>query len=106
MFTIAFLTGAAERAAKSFAQALLAVVSVTGLTFGDIDWRVSLSAAGLTALASVLTSIVNPTFTAGTDQGIGIEQIGDTGTEIEAEVTEPDPVEVAPADDVPAKHPA
>ena len=67
MFTTAFLKGAAERAIKTFAQALLAVVSVTGLTFGGVDWRVSLSAAGLAAVASVLTSIVNQPFVAGAE---------------------------------------
>lgn len=67
MFTTAFLKGAAERAIKTFAQSLLAVVSVTGLTFGAVDWGVALSAAGLAALASLLTSIVNPGFTAGAE---------------------------------------
>lgn len=65
MFTIAFLSGLAERALKTFAQSLLAVISVTGLGFGDVDWPLALSAAGLAALASVLTSVVAPSFTAG-----------------------------------------
>lgn len=65
MFTIAFLSGLAERAVKTFAQSLLAVIGVTGLGFGDVDWRLALSAAGLAALASVLTSVVAPGFTAG-----------------------------------------
>lgn len=103
MFTIAFLKGAAERALKTFAQSLLAVVSVTGLTFGGVDWGVSLSAAGLAALASVLTSIVNPSFTAGGDQEIVIEQISDDGSEIPD--PEPEPVAES-ADDSPAKHAA
>jgi hypothetical protein len=60
MFTIAFWKGATERAIKTAAQSLLATISVTGLTFGAVDWGVALSVAGLAALASVLTSIVNP----------------------------------------------
>lgn len=60
IFTAAFWEGAAERALKTAAQSLLATISVTGLTFGAVDWGVALSVAGLAALASVLTSIVNP----------------------------------------------
>ncbi|MDR2256965.1 MAG: holin [Arthrobacter sp.] len=60
MFTIAFWKGATERAIKTAAQSLLATIGVTGLTFGAVDWGVALSVASLAALASVLTSIVNP----------------------------------------------
>lgn len=69
MFTLAFWKGAFERAAKTFAQSLLAVIAVTGIGFGDVDWGVSLSAAGLAALASVLTSFVNTDFVAGDTPG-------------------------------------
>ena len=65
MFTLAFFSGLAERAIKTFAQSLLGVIGVTGLGFGDVDWGLALSAAGLAALASALTSVVAPGFTAG-----------------------------------------
>lgn len=70
MLTTSFWKGAGERAIKTAAQSLLAVLGVTGLGFGDVDWAASLSVAGVAALASILTSIVNPSFTAG-DTGAG-----------------------------------
>ena len=58
MFTLAFWKATAERAVKTFAQALVAVLAgVYGLT--DVDWATSLSAAGLATLLSVLTSIAS-----------------------------------------------
>ena len=60
MTTLAFWKGAAERAAKSFAQALLSVIGVAGIGILDVNWGVALSVAGLAALASILTSIINP----------------------------------------------
>lgn len=90
MFTTAFLKGAAERAVKTFAQALLAVIGVGSIGFADIDWQAQLSVAGLAALASLLTSLINPSFTAGADQDIVIEQIEDPDL----------------ADDTPGKHAA
>lgn len=52
-----FWTSAAERAVKTFAQALAAVglAGATGLL--GVDWPGALSAAGLAALLSVLTSV-------------------------------------------------
>jgi hypothetical protein len=56
VFTLAFWKAAAERAAKTFAQTLAAlVVGAYGLT--DVDWSTSLSVAGLATLLSVLTSV-------------------------------------------------
>lgn len=90
MFTIAFLSGLAERALKTFAQSLLAVISVTGLGFGDVDWPLALSAAGLAALASVLTSVVAPSFTAGVTASPGKHESGYPIPEAHP-VTEADP---------------
>ena len=63
--TPAFWHGAAERALKTFAQSLLAVlgVGVTGIL--DVDWVGALSAAALATLVSLLTSLAQPDFTAG-----------------------------------------
>ena len=62
-----FWQGLAERALKTFAQALSSVVmsGATGLL--DIDWWQALSVAGLAALGSVLTSVASPEFTAGSE---------------------------------------
>lgn len=65
--SVAWLRAAAIRAIKTGAQSLLGFLSA-GAIFSDIDWRVSLSAAGLAMLASVLTSIVGvPEVASGAD---------------------------------------
>lgn len=46
-----------ERAIKSFAQSLVAVLSVGGLGVLDVNWLTALSTAGMATLLSVLTSI-------------------------------------------------
>ncbi len=51
---------------KSFAQALLAVLSATSLGLLEVDWVTGLSTAGMATILSVLTSI-------------GSSQIGDAG---------------------------
>lgn len=60
-----FWRGAAERAVKTFAQALLGVLTggVTGVL--DVDWVAALSVAALATLVSLLTSISQAEFTAG-----------------------------------------
>jgi hypothetical protein len=77
VLTAAFWKGATERAIKTAAQSLLAVLGVTGIGFGDVDWTASLSVAGVAALASVLTSIVNPGFTSGVPGGVAPVEDGD-----------------------------
>lgn len=70
LWTLAFWKGLAERAIKTFAQALggLLVGDTVGLL--DVDWTASLSVAGLITLASVLTSIGNADFTAGVEKHV------------------------------------
>lgn len=70
LWTLAFWKGAAERAVKTFAQTLAAyfVIGTTGLL--DVDWLTALSVAGAAAVASLLTSVGNADFVAGT-QGRG-----------------------------------
>ena len=57
MFTLIFWQATAERAVKSFAQALAATLGAGGIAFQDVDWVLALSVAGMTALLSVLTSL-------------------------------------------------
>ncbi|NKG21126.1 holin [Paeniglutamicibacter sp. ANT13_2] len=69
MFTLAFLKGASERAIKTFAQTLAGMLTAGTLGILDVDWGNALSVAGLVGLASLLTSVGNAEFTAGTDRG-------------------------------------
>jgi Putative lactococcus lactis phage r1t holin len=66
LFTLAWVRGAAERAIKTAAQSLLAVLGVGGLGILDIDWAGTLSVAALAGLTSILTSVASPDFVAGT----------------------------------------
>lgn len=55
-----FAKDAAERAAKTFAQALLAVLTVQGVSdLLSVDWSRALSVAALAAVISVLSSVVS-----------------------------------------------
>jgi hypothetical protein len=58
VFSLTFWKSTAERAVKSFAQALVAsLTAVAGL--GDVKWGIVLPVAGMTALLSVLTSVAS-----------------------------------------------
>ena len=54
-----FWTAALERAVKTLAQTAVALVSVAGLGFLDVDWAQIGSIAGLAAVVSILTSIAS-----------------------------------------------
>ena len=58
MWTTNFWKQATERAVKTFAQALIAVLTVDGIGVLDVDWQAAGSVAALAAIVSVLTSIV------------------------------------------------
>lgn len=60
-----FWMGAGERAMKTFAQALAAVIGAGAVGLMDVDWPQALSVAALAAALSLLTSIGNADFTAG-----------------------------------------
>lgn len=66
LWTIDFWKGAAERALKTAAQVIVAMITVGTTGLLDIDWPAALSVAGAAALASLLTSVANPGFVAGT----------------------------------------
>ena len=59
MFTHRFWRLALERAIKTFAQTLVALLSVSGITLHTAPWSIALSAAGMAALLSVLTSMAS-----------------------------------------------
>ena len=65
IWSSAFWRGAAERAVKTFAQSLVAVIGVGAVGLLDVDWIGALSAALLATVVSVLTSIGNADFTSG-----------------------------------------
>lgn len=65
LWTAAFWRGATERAIKTFAQALVAVIGVGAVGLLDVDWIGAVSAALLATVVSLLTSIGNADFTAG-----------------------------------------
>lgn len=75
MWTAAFWKAAAERSVKTFAQALLAVMTADGFGLLDADWVARLSAAGMAAALSLLASI-------------GSSGVGDSGPSLASEKLE------------------
>ena len=65
IWSVKFWQGAMERAVKTFAQSLVAVIGVGAVGLLDVDWSGALSAALLATVISLLTSIGNADFTAG-----------------------------------------
>ena len=59
MFTQYFWKATFERAVKSFAQSLLALLSAQQLGLFDVDWLTTVSTAGMVTLLSVLTSLAS-----------------------------------------------
>ena len=65
LWTKRFWLGAAERAIKTVAQSLVAVLGVAGTGLLTVDWVAALSVAGAAGLASLLTSIGSAEHVAG-----------------------------------------
>lgn len=88
IWTTLFWRGALERLLKTVAQTLVGyvVVGTTGLL--DVDWLTAASVAGAAGLASLLTSIGNADFVAGTDPGPG-KHVADPDGGIHLDRTEP-----------------
>lgn len=61
MWSTRFWKDAIERALKTFAQTLIALLGVGGFGIIDAPWLSSLSVAGLAALLSVLSSVASAT---------------------------------------------
>lgn len=51
-----FLTAAAIRALRTFAQSVLSIITI-GSAFADVNWLQVLSVSGMAAVLSILTSI-------------------------------------------------
>ena len=66
MFTLAFWKGAAERGIKTGAQTALAFFVVGTTSLIDFDWLALAGVSGAAVIFSVLTSLANPPFVAGT----------------------------------------
>lgn len=63
--TRSFIRATLERAIKTFAQTLAAVLVASGTGLLDTDWIASLSMSAMAALLSVLTSIGSGAVTGG-----------------------------------------
>ncbi|MFG2502859.1 holin [Streptomyces sp. NPDC048441] len=57
MWTAGFWKATAERALRTFAQSLLAVLIAGATTLLDVDWKAALATAGMATLLAVLTAI-------------------------------------------------
>ncbi|MGV4375264.1 holin [Trueperella pyogenes] len=63
-----FWTGVGERSVKTFAQALLSMLTTGSVVWG-FDWVQALGIAATAVVVSVLTSIADPTRTDTADSG-------------------------------------
>lgn len=59
MFTVAFWRSAAERAIKTLAQSLIAILAVGQTNILTVDWQQALAVAATATLLSVLSSIAS-----------------------------------------------
>ena len=84
--TGAFWSAAIERAIRTFAQSIIAVVSVAGFTPADVDWKQLLAVGGIAAGVSLLTSVAS-------------SGVGNAGPSLASEVLSP-PAPAVPADEV------
>ncbi len=74
LWSKAFWRGLSERCVKTFAQSFVAAIATLGIVEGSstiesVPWLTVLSVAGPATLLSVVTSIGNAEFTAGTPKG-------------------------------------
>lgn len=65
MLTAAFLKASVERALKTFAQTLAALLVADGTDLVSTDWGGQLSVAGMAAVISILTSVGSGGLTGG-----------------------------------------
>jgi hypothetical protein len=73
LFTRDFAIYSGERALKTFAQALLALI-VVGTAINEIDWVTALATAATAAVVSLLTSITAATGPTTTSEGSSVSE--------------------------------
>ncbi|MEU6678503.1 holin [Streptomyces sp. NPDC046853] len=57
MWTAGFWKATSERALRTFAQSLAAVLVAGATTLLDVDWKAALATAGMATLLAVLTAV-------------------------------------------------
>lgn len=69
-----FWAGTAERAVKTLAQSVLAMIGTNTVAITDLDWEHILAVAATAAVVSVLTSLATPE-TAATAKEVKVEMV-------------------------------
>ena len=93
MFDTNFWRAAGERAIKTFAQTLVALVGTEMVGIHTLDWGTILSAAATATLLSILTSVASANFGKNPGPSLSDESTHPDTIVMEVEV----PVEVKPA---------
>jgi hypothetical protein len=107
IFSVAWVKGAGERALKSFAQGALVGLGISTVTTGTdvpeilaLPWAAALSTGLSMAALSIMTSIAQPEFTAGTppepaltvpDDSLDTDDVDEDEEELEEEDAELEP---------------
>lgn len=86
MFDSRFWVAASERAIKTFAQTLVALIGTGAIGIMDLDWLQMLSVAATATVLSVLTSIASSNFGAHPGPSLADETIEPGATVLEVEV--------------------
>ena len=79
MYDIRFWKAASERAIKTLAQTLVALIGANAVSIMDLDWAQMLGVAATATVLSFLTSVASAKF-------------GPTGPSLADETIEPDPI--------------
>ena len=86
MFDSRFWVAAAERAVKTFAQTLVALIGTGAVGVMDLDWLQMLSVAATATILSVLTSVASANFGSNPGPSLADETIEPGATVLEVEV--------------------
>jgi hypothetical protein len=86
MFDQRFWIAAAERAIKTFAQSLLALIGTGAVGIMDLDWLQMLGISVTATLISVLTSVVSANFGSNPGPSLADETIEPEPLIVEVEV--------------------
>lgn len=79
MYDIRFWRAAGERAIKTLAQTLVALIGANAASIMELDWGQILGVAATATVLSILTSVASANF-------------GPTGPSLADETVEPDPI--------------